>query len=229
VTNPDNQSGTLTGGFSYAEALETPLLIDDFNDNSLDLTKWDTNLFSGFTDTGLPMSEVNQHLEIGPLFRQIGSSHYRGLASHLHYNFSGAYAYVAVVQAPGTATTADAMFTLGIDVNNYYRIYEEAGTLFIQKRFGGGSKVTMWSAAYDPTLHRYWRIKHEAATNSVVFETAADNGGTPGAWVERWREAWGTAFIPLGNVLFEIKGGTWQSESGTPGKVIFDDFKAAKP
>jgi hypothetical protein len=63
----------------------------------------------------------------------------------------------------------------------------------------------------------------------VVFETAADNGGTPGAWTERWREAWGSAFIPLSNVLFEIKGGTWQSESGTPGKVIFDDFRAAKP
>jgi phosphatidylserine/phosphatidylglycerophosphate/cardiolipin synthase-like enzyme len=229
VTNPDNQSGTLTGGFSYAQALETALLIDDFNDNSLDLTKWDTNLFSGYTDSSMPMLETNQRLEIGPLLRQTGSSHYVGLVSRQRLNFTGAYAYVAVVQAPSTTTTADAMYTLGLDVNNYYRIYEEAGVLYMQKRLGGGGKVTLWSGAYDTAQHRYWRIRHDAASGSVVFETAADNGGVPGAWVERYREAWSTGFIPLSSVLIEIKGGTWQAEAGTPGKVIFDDFKAAKP
>ncbi|MFL6213183.1 MAG: IPT/TIG domain-containing protein [Blastocatellia bacterium] len=230
VTNTNGLSGTLTNGFTYSTPSgETVLLADDFNNNSLDLTKWNTTLFSGFTDSSVPMAEANQRLEIGPLFRLTGSSHYAGLSSRQRYDFTGAYAWVAVVQAPAITTTGDAMFTLGPDANNYYRIYEEAGVLYIQKRLGGGAKVTMWSGAYDATQHRYWRIKHEAASNSVVFETAADNGGTPGAWVERWREAWSTAFIPLGNVLLEIKGGTWQSESGTPGKVIFDDFKAATP
>jgi len=209
---------------------ETVLLADDFNDNALDPAKWQANnLFSGFTDSSVPVIETNQHLEVGPLLRQVSGSHYNGLVSRQRYDFTNAYAYVAVVQAPGTTTTADAMYTLGLDVNNYYRIYEEAGTLFIQKRLNAGSKVTMWSAAHDVTQHRYWRMRHDTASGSVVFETAADNGGTPGTWTERWREAWGSAFIPLSNVLFEIKGGTWQSESGTPGKVIFDDFKAAKP
>ncbi|HKP11438.1 MAG TPA: hypothetical protein VJZ91_04985, partial [Blastocatellia bacterium] len=182
-----------------------------------------------FTDSGLPMAEVNQRLEVGPLLRQTGSSHYNGIVSKQHYDFTGAYAYVAVVQAPATGTTADAMFTVGADANNYYRIYEEAGVLFVQKRLGAGSKVTMWSGAYDGVQQRYWRIRHEAATGSVVFETAADNSGAPGVWVERWREAWSSGFIPVGSVLFEVKGGTWQAESGVPGKVIFDDFKAAKP
>jgi hypothetical protein len=99
----------------------------------------------------------------------------------------------------------------------------------MQKRLGGGSKVTVWSGAYNVTAHRYWRIRHDATTGSVVFETAADNGGVPGAWVERYREAWSSGFIPLASVLFELKGGTWQAEAGTPGKVIFDDFKAVKP
>jgi phosphatidylserine/phosphatidylglycerophosphate/cardiolipin synthase-like enzyme len=230
VTNTDNQSGTLANGFTYAQALETPLLVDDFNDNALDQTKWQAgNLFSGFTDAALPTIETNQRLEIGALLQQTGGSHYNGLVSRQRYNFTNAYVYVAVVQAPAVNTTADAMFTIGQDANNYYRIYEEAGVLYVQKRLFAGSKVTMWSAAYDVTAHRYWRIRHDQATGNVVFETAPDNSGTPGSWVIRYSEAWSVAAMPLGSVLFEVKGGTWQAESGVPGKVIFDDFKAAKP
>ncbi|MFL6275733.1 MAG: hypothetical protein ACJ74G_11160, partial [Blastocatellia bacterium] len=71
--------------------------------------------------------------------------------------------------------------------------------------------------------------RHEQATGSVVFETAADSGGAPGSWVERYREAWSTALIPVSGVLVEVKGGTWQAEASAAGKVIFDNFKAAKP
>jgi hypothetical protein len=63
----------------------------------------------------------------------------------------------------------------------------------------------------------------------VFFETAPDAGGTPGAWTVRYNEPWNAAAIPLGAILFEIKGGTWQAEASSPGKVIFDNFRAAKP
>ncbi|HMG37500.1 MAG TPA: hypothetical protein VKM94_26685 [Blastocatellia bacterium] len=142
--------------------------------------------------------------------------------------FPYSVAYVEVVQAPATNTKADATYRLGLDANNYYRIYEEAGELFVQKRVAAGSKVTMWSAAYN-AAHRYWRIRHEAATGSVVFETAPDNAGVAGAWVERYREAWNSGAIPVTSVVFEVKGGTWQAEALAAGNVIFDNFKAAKP
>lgn len=230
VTNTNGISGTLANGFTYTSTSETVLLSDDFNDNVIDITKWKVNnLFSGFTDASLPVGEADQRLEIGPLPTGVSGSHYNGLVSQQRFDFTGAYAYVAVVQAPVTNTTADATYTLGLDANNYYRIYEEAGVLFVQKRVASGSKVTMWSAVYDAAAHRYWRIRHETATGSVVFETAPENGGEPGVWVERYREAWNTAAIPITSVLFEIKGGTWQAETATPGKVIFDNFKAAKP
>jgi len=230
VTNTNGISGSLANGFTYGSTTETVLLADDFNNNVIDTTKWRTgNLFSGFSDASLPIAEVNQRLEIGPLPTGASTSHYNGLVSQQRFDFTGAYAYVAVVQAPATNTTADATYTLGLDANSYYRIYEEAGVLFVQKRIAGGSKVTMWSATYNTTAHRYWRIRHETATGNVVFETAPDNGGAPGAWAERYREAWNTGAIPLTSVLFEMKGGTWQAETAVPGKVIFDDFKAAKP
>src|SRR5262249_10938471 len=134
----------------------------------------------------------------------------------------------AVVQAPAANTAADVMFTIGQDANNYYRIYEEAGVLYVQKRLAGGGKVTMWSASYDATAHRYWRIRHDAISGSVVFETAPDAGGMAGEFVVRYSEAWNTAAVPLATVLFELKGGTWQAEANAPGKVIFDDFAAVK-
>ena len=43
------------------------------------------------------------------------------------HNFTGAYSYVELVQGPASSTKADAMFTIGRDANNYYRIYVEQG------------------------------------------------------------------------------------------------------
>jgi len=45
----------------------------------------------------------------------------------------------------------------------------------------------------------------------------------------RASEQWNTAAVPLGALLFELKGGTWQPEASAPGVVIFDNFRAARP
>ncbi|MFY9569978.1 MAG: IPT/TIG domain-containing protein, partial [Blastocatellia bacterium] len=228
VTNPDAQSGTLSNAFTYS-AGEIVLLADDFNDNSLNTAKWNaSNLFSGFTDLNLPVAETNQRLEIGPLLQNTNDSHYAGIRSVLAYDFTNAYCYVQAVQPASAATAADAMLTIGRDVNGYYRIFTEGSSLIFQKRIGG-TKVTLLSAPYNTANDRYWRIRHEASSGNVIFETAPDNGGVPGAWSARFSEPWNTSAVPLGAILFEIKGGTWRAESSAPGKVIFDNFKAAKP
>jgi len=222
---------TLSGGYTYTSAppTETVLLADDFNDNSLNTTKWTaSNLFSGFTDASLPTLETNQRLEIGPMLQQTGGSHYNGLKAATSYNFTNAYCYVELVQAPAANTTADAMFTIGRDVDNYYRIFVESGTLVLQKKIAT-VKATLLTASYNSVNHRYWRIRHDQATNKVVFEVAADSGGGPGSWTQIYNEAWSTSGIPLGAVQVELKGGTWQVEVNAGGKVIFDNFKLAKP
>ena len=82
-----------------------PALSDDFNDNSLDTTKWNANsLFSGYIDLNIPTSETGQRLEIGPLLTNVPDSHYRGIRSVNTYNFSGAYSYVELVQAAPSTT-----------------------------------------------------------------------------------------------------------------------------
>jgi hypothetical protein len=122
---------------TFPPAQAASIVSDDFNDNSLDTTKWGTNLFSGFTNTSLSLSETNNRLEIGPLVQNIDGSSYRGIRTNSTYNFSGAYSYVELVQAANSNTAADAMFTIGLDVDNYYRIYVSAGNLIGLKKIGG--------------------------------------------------------------------------------------------
>jgi IPT/TIG domain len=230
VVNPDGQSATLTNGFTFVTpAGETVLLADNFNDNSLNLSIWNAgNLFSGYTDAGLPVSETNQQIEIGPLPKNTTGSHYRGIRAASVYDFTGAYCYVALTQAPAANTAADAMLTIGQDVNSYYRIYVEAGTLICQKRING-AKTNLLVTTYNSITQRYWRIRHDAASGSVVFETAPDNSGVPGSWTEQYRESWNVTAIPLTGVQLELKAGTWQAEANQAGTVSFDNFKLAKP
>ncbi len=227
VTNPDSQNATLSNGYTYSQA-ETVILSDDFNDNSLDTNKWvSTNLFSGFTNLDVPIAETAQRLEIGPLLQNVDGSSYRGIRSVNSFNFSGAYSYVELVQAPASNTAADAMFTIGNSVTAYYRIYVSAGNLIGQRNIGG-TKTTLFSISYDSTNHRFLRIRHDAATNSVTLDTAPGSGGAPGTWVQRFTETWHSS-ISTSAILFEVKGGTWQVEANPPGKVIFDNFHAATP
>ena len=194
----------------------------------MNLSKWRvSNLWSGFTDSSVSTSETSQHLQIGPLFAGVSGSHYNGIRSANAFNFSGAYGYVELVQGPAASTKADAMFTVGIDANNYYRIYVEEGLFICQAKIAG-AKRNIFVAAYAAATHRYWRIRHDPIGGNVVFETASDNGGTPGTWTLRASERWDTA-VPLNALLFELKGGTWQPESSSPGVVIFDNFRAVRP
>jgi acid phosphatase len=229
VTNPGGQSSTLTNGYTYGSApAETVLLADDFNNGSIDGAKWIVNnLYSGFTDPTVAVQETTE-LQIGPMKQNLDGSHYNGIRSASSFNMTGAYVQVQLVQAPNSATLADAFFTIGADVNNCYRVYVEGGTLFLQTKFGG-AKQQPFTTTFDPVNHAFWRISHDTDTGNFVFETAPNNGGAPGTWTQRFAGVWNTSAVPLTNVLFELKAGTWRTETTAGGTVSFDNFKAAKP
>ena len=208
---------------------ETILLENNFNDNSIDLARWSPNyLFSGYTDSAVPITETSQRLQIGPLFAGLLGSHYNGIRSVNTYDFTGAYIYVELVQAPASSTKANAMLTIGKDVYNYYRMYVEEGAVICQSRIAG-IKKNLFTSAYDPTAHRYLRIRHDQTSGNVVFETAPDNSAVPGRWTLRYFEPWNTGSIVLNTMVFEIKAGTWQIELNVPGIVVFDNLKVARP
>jgi hypothetical protein len=230
VTNSDGQSGTLTNGFTFVTPPqgETILLADDFNDSSLDTTRWSTNnLWSGFTDPTVAIVET-QSLDIGPLKQNVDASHYNGIASVGSFDFAGGYAYVQIVQGPNVNTAADGFFSIGSTVDNCYRIYVEGGLLTLQSKLAG-VKRTLLTTAFNSTNHAFWRIRHDTISGSVVFEAAPNNNGVPGTWQLLYNEAWNTSAVPLASVRFELKAGTWKTEAAAPGTVKFDNFKAAKP
>lgn len=165
---------------------------------------------------------------IGPLKSNTDGSHYNGIRSAAAHNFTGAYSYVELIAGPATSTKADAMFTIGRDANNYYRIYVEQGVFICQSRIAG-TKRNLFTAAFNSTTHRFWRIRHDQSTGRVVFETASSSGGVPGTWTTHISEPWNNSAVPLTGVLFELKAGTWQVETTAPGSVTFDNFRAARP
>ena len=143
-------------------------------------------------------------------------------------NISGSLTRKYPNQGPASSGKADAMFTIGQDPQNYYRIYVEEGVFICQSRIGG-TKRNLFTSIYNPSTHRFWRIRHEKSSGRVVFETASDNPGLAASWVIRYSEPWDAASVPLSAVIFELKAGTWQPEPLAPGTVVFDNFRIARP
>ena len=200
---------------------------DDFNDNSLDTTKWSIGVWSGSTqDTTIRVAERNTRLEIGPLKEGTTGNHYNALRSAGSHNFSGAYAYVQLVQPAATTTGAFSMFSVGRDASNYYRWYVSAGRLVAEKEIGG-SKTTLVDIGYNAVGHQFLRVCHDSSTGSVVFQTAPNSGGVPGAWFQHHAEAWNATAVPLTTMLFEMKAGTSAAEIA-PGTAAYDNFRAAR-
>ncbi len=101
-----------------------------------------------------------------------------------------------LVQGPSASTAADAFFTIGLNVDNCYRMYVESGNLIMQSKIGG-AKQTLLTVAYNATNHAFWRVRHDAVTGQIVFEAAPANGNVPGTWVQLFAQAWNTSSIPL--------------------------------
>ena len=101
VTNTDNQSGTLTSGFTYTSTpSETVLLADDFNDNSLDPSKW-TVMFPTGTP---PVTEQAQQIRMTLAPNTAG---YNGVSSNSTFDVTGKMVQVEVAQAVSQAGWAE--------------------------------------------------------------------------------------------------------------------------
>jgi hypothetical protein len=208
------------------ESAEVILVEDDFNDNSLAADWIEGNVFSGATDTGIPVDEANQRLEIGPL--PLNNSGYNGVRTAVQA-FAGGYAYVRLVSAPASNTAAYAMYTVG-DADTHYRFWIQANTLVCEEKINNvKSAPNPCATTYSPAAHQFLRISHDTTTNEAVWAVAPASGSGPGAFTELARRTWSTASLPLTGVMFELKGGSSSNETNPPGIVAFDTFKAARP
>lgn len=163
-------------------------------------------------DREIGIAAQGGRLEVTPRASRPGRS-FSGYVTILPRDMTSAHARVEVVQA--TENTADTIFAVGQDSNNWYGFVKEGDKLYLQMKVAG--KKNSENVTFDPTEHRFWRLRHEATENLMLWETSAD--GTTWAILRSVQPE-----IPLTSLYVYVGAGTYIVE-GTPGKAVFDNFK----
>jgi parallel beta-helix repeat protein len=209
----------VTIGAGSGVSTEDVIWQDPFR-SALDTSKWTVALLSGAQDTSIPVQSTNGALAIGPLPMTSG---YNGASSIGSYDLTGGHAWVRLTAAPAATSTAYAMLTLVVDATNHYRIWVSNGSIAFEKKINDVKNTT--TLAFDATAHAFWRIRHDTTADAIVFETAPNQAGLPGAWVARRTI---TRELAVSALRIELKAGSSEAQTVAPGMVRFDDVRAAR-
>lgn len=187
-------------------AAPATLLADNFDDNSRDTAKW--NILNA--PTSVSVLEQNGRLEVTPTST---TTQYSGYAQIGSVNLTNARATVEVLQTTTPAIYADTLFGLW-GGGGGLTFLAEGGNLIFQLHQGG---VSQTSIIYDPVQHRFWRFRHDPATDHLVWETSPNHV----VWTARRSIArpWS-----LTSEIVNLYSGTW-AVYATPGTAIYDNLR----
>jgi RHS repeat-associated protein len=186
-----------------------PLFADDFNDNSLDPSKWSVMFPTGTP----PVTEEAQQIRITLAPNTAG---YNGVSSNSTFDVTGKMVQVEVAQAVSQAGWSENMLEMQLNPNNTFLINVGGGNLLMRSRVNGVNDQT--SIGYDSGAHRHWRIRHDATANTVNFETSADST----VWITRKTVTPGFALTAL---RIYLVAGAWGTGNGAPGAAKYDNVK----
>ncbi|HEU0078956.1 MAG TPA: hypothetical protein VFQ76_14980, partial [Longimicrobiaceae bacterium] len=181
-------------------------LTDNFSDNARDTAKW--------YEYG-PVQEVNQRLEIRP-----GSSlddSYGGYSSVNRYDLTRSEVVVELVRVLRGADGAETYMALENTAGDAIVIKVQQGLFYGSHRASGASSSThVRDLAYDPTAHRWLRIREQLGM--LYYEYSADGC----AW-----ELMGSVPVPFDvtSVKVDLTAGTYLPVA-SPGTAVFDNFNA---
>ncbi|QQG50943.1 MAG: hypothetical protein HZB75_00320 [Candidatus Saccharibacteria bacterium] len=156
-----NVTSNSTTGFSVL--LDVPLIetfTDDFNDNSLDTTKWD------LWDVGHAV-ETGGELQIA----SVTAASYRGMQSVRTGNLTDSAVHVEVPHVLTGLTDASTCLQVAVDDQHTITLYESGG-FFVAEYQIDGVWTTPATMAYGATTHRWWRIREAGGT--LYYEYSAD-------------------------------------------------------
>jgi hypothetical protein len=185
------------------------VLTDNFNDNSIDTTKWIP------FGTPAPLSErvreVNGRIELTP--RSNGTGHYSGVQSSTTYDLTDSSAHVELVQTLRTALSAQTAFLASDSSSNFVYFNVEGGNLQCWQKVSG-TFTRLARVPYDPIAHRWLRMRESAGT--TFWETSPD-GCTWTVLVSR------PAPFSLTAVTINLQVGL-DGSVPAPGMAVFDNF-----
>jgi hypothetical protein len=209
----------VNSSFSNIAAVSTAspsdLFSDDFDDGVIDFSKWSFGLFSratSYLDLLVSVSEQSGRLVISPS-PLVDDNHYNGLKSARSWDLNDASASVEVVDtADNKAVT---IFAVGTDKNNWLAFRAKGGTHYVEQR--AAAVTTKNSVSFNRTEARFWRIRHDARADTVVFETSADRISWVTVWTVPRPFSLSAVRIELSSVTGEI--------IATPGVAVFDNLR----
>ncbi|HEY8593305.1 MAG TPA: hypothetical protein VIL42_10650 [Sphingomicrobium sp.] len=216
-----------SGGYTLEDGSGYYLLenafTDNFDDNSRDTSKWNLGLtgWTGITNNGI--SETNGRVEVlPPAGTTDGGGGYESVNS---YDITGGSIYLNV-QASGTLSIGQEVHFGFRSASDGYFIFRDNTTLYLYRRVAGAN-TSVGSVAYSATTHRWWRLRHNSADDTVHLETATSTAANPpasGDWTSRASETW-NASVPKTNKI-SFGSSNWQNVA-TPRTIYFDDFNTA--
>ncbi len=149
----------------------TTIMSDNFNDNSRDTNLWDLGSLFGFTSAGVTINEVSSELEMSVPANTTNVA--GGYISKKYYDFTGGSVTVRPINLPGNTEEEQFHLTVGYEGSYLYSIYYYKNK--VRFRYTVGNTVSSTSLNYNSAQHKYFRISHDAATDTINFQTSSDN------------------------------------------------------
>jgi len=180
------------------------LFSDNFNDNSLDASKW-------APWSGGDVTEIGQTLQI----QSSTTALYKGMNSAVKGSLVGSYVHVEVPHVLTGLTSASTMLQVGPDDQHTITLYVGGTTLAAEYQVNGAF-TTPATTPYNATTHRWWRIRESGGT--VYYEYSAEGS------------SWSTltsvsAPFALTNVRVSLFVGT-DAANATTDTAIYDNLNA---
>jgi alpha-tubulin suppressor-like RCC1 family protein len=203
-----NSSGQLGTGTTSLATIDS----DNFNDNSLDATKWNyASEIAGFVSS-VTVAEQNSEIEISvPVSNGFG---YSGYTAKKAVNFTGGAVQFQLVQSFSSAGCAEAVFTMIVDEYNGYGFVIACGAIGFRYILNNTHNDT-W-IGYNSAVQKYFRIRHDRSADTINWETSTDGS----SWTSQRSIA---RNLPITSMRATMRGGSYQNETST-GTAKFDDY-----
>jgi hypothetical protein len=184
----------------YGDAVD---LYDNFNDNSMDATKW------GSFGTGV--AETSSQLQLTSLL----AGDYKGYYSINQWNCLDNEIAIQVVNAGNQALASWQVFPVLVEVDSNNRLtWQINGNVIYAQTIIDGSTTNVFSVAYTAATHAYFKIRERFGI--TYWETSTD-GVT---WTIHYQM---TTPLDISNVNIQIQAGTYAVEGSTT-TAILDNF-----
>jgi hypothetical protein len=157
-----------------------PILKDEFDSDSIG-ERWRVGVLATAPEThdaNVAVDRSRGLLTITPAAHKSGA-HFNGYVSIASFDLNSCSIAVQLHRAAAGATT---IFAAAIDAGNWWGFRIEGGQLAIESHTR--NRVAARKIAYDPSLHRFLRLRTSNVAPVVVWETSADGTNWNPEYVE---------------------------------------------